>query len=187
MSWSEENRPAPAAGRRALLALLLLPLAGCGFHPLYAEQSTLGFDPTLAAIKVEPIRDRIGQILEMQLREELNPRGVDVPQFYTLSVALTVVRADLGIQTDATSVRSQISAQANYTLVEISHNNAVYSDTITAVTAFNVPSDAYAATVEENTARTRAVQDLGREIAIRLALFARQQRDARAADARPRP
>ena len=45
MSWSSF---------RALAALVLLPLASCGFHPLYSERSPIGYDPDLAAIDVRP-------------------------------------------------------------------------------------------------------------------------------------
>ena len=72
--------------RRLLAALALLPLVACGFHPLYAERSPLGYDPALAAIDVRPAPDRIGQIIAQTLREQLNPRGAHLPARYILTL-----------------------------------------------------------------------------------------------------
>src|SRR5215469_9506378 len=83
MSWSR---------RGILAALAAAPLAGCGFRPLYGGHAAGEYDPRLATIKVTPIADRNGQILELALREKLNPRGVALPTRYTLSVTLTLGR-----------------------------------------------------------------------------------------------
>ena len=70
MSWCERVF-APAAPAM----LLLIALSGCGFHPLYGEQSAFGYDPTLASVEVRPVPDRVGQLLVQAVREELDPRG----------------------------------------------------------------------------------------------------------------
>jgi LPS-assembly lipoprotein len=167
MSWSR---------RTLLLALAAAPLAGCGFHPLYGGQTAGEYDPLLASIKVEPIRDRDGQLLELALRERLNPRGVDVQQRYTLGVALTLVREDLGIQRNATSTRAEILADADYTINGQGLRIAGRSHT---VSAFNLQNDAWAATVAENDARERAIDQLADAIVTQLTLWARRQEAAR--------
>ena len=73
------------ARRGFCLAALLLALAGCGFHPLYAAGGGVrDWDPALAAISVRPIPDRPGQILALALRENLNPSGVSAPKRWDL-------------------------------------------------------------------------------------------------------
>ncbi len=156
-------------------ALLLLLLGGCGFHPLYAEQSTLGYDPALAAIAVQPVPDRLGQILTTSLREQLNPRGVALPQRYLLQVTMQTTRGDLGIRRDASASRSNLNLRAHYALFRAGSTAAIYNDSVNFITSFNIPDDAYAATVTEQNAREQAARDLGEEIALRLALFLRQQ------------
>jgi hypothetical protein len=64
--------------RRSMLALALLPLAACGFHPLYSEAVQRDENPQLAGIIVSQIPDRYGQQLELALREALNPEGLSV-------------------------------------------------------------------------------------------------------------
>ncbi len=166
MSWS----------RRALLPLLLLPLPACGFRPLYAERAEEAEEPGLAAIKVLPIRDRIGQLLELSLRESFNPRGVAVETRYTLTVGLTVSRVDLGLQRDATSTRARVDVYANFVLADASSGTAVFNGRSQSTSAFNVITDAYSAQVSEDDARVRTVRDLSEDIRTRLALFLRHQR-----------
>lgn len=167
MSWSR---------RGILAALAAAPLAGCGFHPLYGGHTAGEYDPRLAAIKVAPIPDREGQLLELALREKLNPRGVTLPTRYTLTVNLALVRSDLGIQRNATSTRSEVNATANYTLIGDGSRIAGNSRT---VSAFNLQDDAWAATVAENDARERAIEDLADAIYMQLSLWSQRQTAAR--------
>jgi LPS-assembly lipoprotein len=165
MSWS----------RRALLSLLLLPLGGCGFHPLYGEATLAADEPALASIVVQPISDRIGQQLELSLREALNPNGISVEPRYRLATQLVQIRADLGIQRDATSTRGRVDVYATMILTDFKTGKSVYSSRTQSTSSFNILQDAYAAQVAEEDARTRTVRDLTAEIRTRLALFVRQQ------------
>ena len=120
------------------------------------------------------VPDRIGQILVSSLREQLNPTGQPVPARYVLSVTMSVDRSDLGIRRDNTSTRGELSINATLSLHEADGDKIVYSDAVRTVTSFNLPDDAYAATVAEDTARTEAADELGREIAERLTVFVRR-------------
>lgn len=167
MSWS----------RRALLPLLLLlPLGACGFRPLYAEREEPGEEPALAAIKVMPIKDRIGQMLEMALRESFNPRGLSVETRYTLNVALAVSQYDLGIQRDATATRGRVDVYATIQLKDAKSDKQIYTARAQSTSSFNLLDDAYAAQVAADDARTRCVRDLTDEISTRMALFLRSRR-----------
>lgn len=164
MSWS----------RHILLGLLLLPLAACGFHPMYGEAEQQVLEPDLAAITVAPIKDRMGQQLELALREALNPEGLAVKPRYRLEVVLIASRADLGIQRDATSVRGSVSASVSFYLVDIEAQKRIYTSRAQSVADFNILTDAYAAQVAEDDARTRTVRELSNEIRARLAIFVQQ-------------
>src|SRR6185312_10416828 len=94
--------------RRGFAALLLAAagiLSGCGWEPLYADRETTAADAELRAIKVNPIAERIGQRLEMSLRNSLNPTGEETKQRYTLSVILTTSLASLGVQSQGLGTR----------------------------------------------------------------------------------
>jgi LPS-assembly lipoprotein len=165
MSWS----------RRALL-LLLPPLAACGFRPLYAEREETTEEPGLAAIKVLPIKDRIGQMLEMALRDSFNPRDRPVETQYTLSVSLAVSRYDLGIQRDATATRGRVDVYATLQLRDAKSAKVIYTSRAQSTSSFNILDDAYAAQVAEDDARRRTVRDLSDEIRTRMGLFLRSRR-----------
>src|SRR5690242_21005659 len=64
--------------RRVLLALAVgapAALSGCGWRPLYADLEAGPASEELRAIHVDPILERIGQRLEIALRNSLNPTG----------------------------------------------------------------------------------------------------------------
>ena len=72
-------------------AISLAPLTGCGWAPLYADRAAGPADTELAAIKVAPIPERIGQSLALQLRQWLNPTGAAGP----LALSVAHAAADL--------------------------------------------------------------------------------------------
>src|SRR5271166_4070652 len=78
--------------RPALLAVAaaMLALSGCGWTPLYGDPETGPASEELRAIHVDPIAERIGQRLEIALRNSLNPTGEPTPTRYRLSTALAV-------------------------------------------------------------------------------------------------
>lgn len=176
MSWSSGRAGMGRRdrwSRRAALTLALLPLAACGFHPLYSEQIDERESPVLAAIIVSPISDRYGQELELALREALNPSGISVKPLYRLQVAVNAQYINLGIQRDASSTRGRIDANATITLFDITTGHAVYTSSTQSSSNFNIVQDAYAAQVAADDSRVRTVRELTSEIRTRLTLFLR--------------
>ena len=161
--------------RRLAFALLLLPLAGCGFHPLYGEAAQLREAPELAGVVVAPIPDRYGQELELSLREALNPEGLEVKPRYRLQVVILSTRSDLGIQRDASATRGRVDVYATFTLLELPAGKQIYASRAQSTSAFNILQDAYAAQIAEDDARSRTVTDLTNEIRTRLLLFLRDR------------
>ncbi len=176
MSWFSTARPRAVATRGVVLLVVVCALAGCGFRPLYAPRAPQDWDPDLAAIAVGSIADRPGQILALALRENLNPGGVAVATRWRLNTRLTVARADLGIQRNATATSSEITVSASYVVTEASSGKQVYSSTSRAVGDFNQLNDAYATQVAADDAQDRALREVADEMTMRMALFVRQQR-----------
>ncbi len=170
MSWSS------AARRLTVLAMLCVVLAGCGFHPLYAPKSSNDWDPDLAAIRVAPIKDRPGQILELALRENLNPAAAKVAARWRVNTDLTISRSDLGIQRNATATTSEITVNVRFTVFDLKSGTPIYTSTARAVGDFDQIYDAYATQVAADAARDRALRQISDEMTLRLALFVRKQR-----------
>jgi LPS-assembly lipoprotein len=160
--------------RRVAFAFAMLPLAACGFHPLYAENRRVADEPALAAIKVMPIADRMGQQLELSLREQLNPHDLSLETRYQLSITLAVSRADLGIQRDATATRGQVNVTAIIVLADAKTAKVLYRASAHSLSAFNVVNDAFAAQVAQDDSDLRTVRDLADEIRTRIAIFLQQ-------------
>ena len=66
--------------RRIFVLVFGMPLlvSGCGWTPLYADAEETPANTELRAIRVDPIAERIGQKLEIALRNSLAPAGEPV-------------------------------------------------------------------------------------------------------------
>jgi LPS-assembly lipoprotein len=173
------------ASLRSLLAVALaaaLGLSGCGWEPLYADRESGPADAEMRAIKVDPIPERIGQRLTLALRESLNPDGAPAPQRYRLSILLSAVRSDLGIQQTGLGSRGKLDASANLTLRDIKTGAPLLATSSHVSESFDILANEYASIVAEDDARTRAVEELRRDIVTRLTLFLQR----RAAEAAPK-
>jgi LPS-assembly lipoprotein len=171
-----EGRTGPT--RRPLLGLLLLAplaLAGCGWEPLYADRATGPGDAELRAIQVAPIAERIGQRLTIGLRESLNPDGVPTPQRYLLRTTLEIYRADLGVITQGLGTRGRLDVYANYALSDIMTGKPVLGGRSHAAESFDILANEYSNVVAEDDARTRAVEELRRDMLAQLTLFVQRR------------
>src|SRR5215469_6448467 len=94
-------------------------LSACGWTPLYADIKTEATSEELRAIKVDPIPERIGQRLEIALRNSLNPIGEPTPGRYRLGTTLAVTLSNFGIQSQGLATLGQIDAVATFKLVDL--------------------------------------------------------------------
>jgi LPS-assembly lipoprotein len=158
----------------------LAALTGCGWAPLYADRAAGPADTELAAIKVAPIPERIGQSLALQLRQWLNPTGADVPTRYLLRTVLQTTRLDLGVLKLGLGTRARFDVVANFTLVDITSNTALLTASSHAAESFDIVANYYSNVVAEEDARKRAAEEIRRDIVTQLTAFL-QRRAASAA------
>ena len=148
------------ATRRQILSLGLgLPamLAGCGWEPLYANRDTAPASADLRAIRVAPIPERVGQRLEMALRNSLNPAGLPPgKQLYVLNVTLSISLADLGIQSQGLGTRGEVQVYATYRLSDITTNKQLQASTVHAADSFDIEANGYSTVVAEDDAYRHA-------------------------------
>jgi LPS-assembly lipoprotein len=158
-------------GLGMVLGLGLALLGGCGWAPLYADLETGPASEELRAIKVGPISERIGQKLALALRQALNPTGEPTPQRYLLRTTLSTSRQDLGVQTQGLGTRAKLDAFANFSLNDSTTGAQLLIGTSHAAESFDIEANEYSNVVAEDDARTRAVEDMRRDIVTRLTLF----------------
>jgi LPS-assembly lipoprotein len=170
-------------GRGALFALAVtlgMPLAGCGWEPLYADPHSGPVSAELRAIKVSPISERIGQRLETALRNSLNPTGEPTKYLYTLNTTLIVALSDLGLQSQGTATLARLDVYANSVLIDNHNGTTLLTNTFHVQNSFALNPNQYSTVVGEDDAQVRSVAELNEEIVTRLNLFL-QYRAAKAA------
>ena len=160
-------------------AVLALPLiASCGFQPLYAERGDVAAADQLAAVRIEPLPDRSGQVLYNALRDGLNPLGRPASPDYVLRIRLEETSEELALRTDETATRVNLTLTASFALVPIESKEPVFEGVSRTTTAYNVLASPYATLTSSEDARSRALDDLAREIRQRLVIFLTRQASA---------
>ena len=168
MSW--RSRSALAG-----LALLGASLAGCGFHPLYAEQTGGGtLDPVLASVEVPQVHDRLGQALTNYLRDGFNPTSAGVAKRYRLEVSLIKSEYDQAIRSDGTASYTNVHLTATYVLRQLGDGKAVITANAVAHNGFDVLDNQYGNTIAGQSLEMRAVRDLSDQIQSRVAIYFQQ-------------
>jgi len=155
----------------ALAAAAAQLLSGCGWTPLYADIQTGAASEELRAIKVDPISERIGQRLEIALRNSLNPTGEASPPRYRLSTTIAIWLGNLGIQSQGLATLGQIDAYATFRLVDIQTGSVLLTNSVHVANSFDLNPNQYSTIVGEDDAGVRTVTELNQEIVTRLTLF----------------
>jgi len=172
ISWS---KAAAAVGGLVLCALVL---AGCGFEPVYGARQDAGTAAEFATIRIDPIEERVGQLLRNQLLDSLNTRGEPPHAAYRLQVIVTEIKQEVAVQRSELATRSNMVLTATYRLLDISNKAYVMTRTSTVSASYNVLSNEFATLANEADVRERGVHDLSEDITRQLALFFRNRATA---------
>jgi LPS-assembly lipoprotein len=167
----------------AIVIAVLLALSGCGWTPLYANPESGPANAELRAIHVDPIPDRIGQRLEMALRNSLNPTGEPTKERYRLQTTMSVSLSDLGLISQGTATLGRVDLVATYRLLDLKNGTVLLTNTVHTQDSFALNPNQYSTVVAENDAGVRGVVELDQEIVTRLSLFLQR----RLAEQSPKP
>ena len=174
MSWFERARRM-LRRRGALLVPLagMLALSGCGFQPMYARTESAPASPVdkMAAVRIAPLPDRIGQQMHNLLRDRLNPRGQPREPAYLLKLRLSESRRELGVRKDETATRANLFVHAVFSLREMKSKRVLLRGSTTSVNSYNILTDQFATMFSENDARKRALRELSDAIRTRLGIY----------------
>ncbi|HWA46804.1 MAG TPA: LPS assembly lipoprotein LptE [Dongiaceae bacterium] len=167
--------------RRAALGILLggvaLGAAGCGWKPLYGTRyptgqasGAPGIDKQLAAVRIEPIANRLGQQLHNQLRDGLNPLGQPASSTHRLYVTLSVRTYGALTRTDLSATRRNVEVTAFYKLVD-SSGKPVLEDSSQTITGYDEFDDPLNDISANESAQERSTIQLAELIKVRLAAY----------------
>jgi LPS-assembly lipoprotein len=157
--------------RLALAAAAPLMVSSCGWAPLYADTEGGPAGEELRAIRVDPIPDRLGQKLEMALRNSLNPSGEPTKPRYVLRTTPTVRLSNLGIQAQGLASLGQLDVSLSYALLDLQSGAPLLNGTVHVANSFDLNPNQYSTIVGEDDAAVRSVAELDQEIVTRLTLF----------------
>jgi LPS-assembly lipoprotein len=165
---------------RFCAALGLLPLAACGFHPLYGGTATgPGIARTLSEIYVEPIPDRVGYQLRNALLDLFNATGRGDDAAYRLKLTLNEEEQAVALQTNTNITRYNYTLKAHYELIPKGSTDVAKSGDVASLTAYNVAAAPYlyATVAAERDAKERAANEIAERIRIAVAVYLRSEAD----------
>ncbi|MFN4283643.1 MAG: LPS assembly lipoprotein LptE [Alphaproteobacteria bacterium] len=149
-----------------------LALAGCGFRPLYGERSAASVSaPELAAIQIDLIPNREGQLVRNALLDKMQPRGPAARPLYRLTVGISIGRESFGLRTDDTATRSSMTMSASYILTDLASGKPLLNANSRAVSSYNILDSDFATVISENDAIRRTANEVSEEIKTRVAIF----------------
>ncbi|MBV8094059.1 MAG: hypothetical protein JOY71_17010 [Acetobacteraceae bacterium] len=164
-------------GRRRLFVLLAgSGLAGCGFRPLYMPTASGGpgvAQRELAAISVDIIPDRPGQLLRQALQERLGAGASGIARRYDLSVGYGIAGEGIAIEPDSTITRIRLVGRADWTLrAQDPARTVVTSGLARIVDDLNIFQNQYfGADLENEAAQRRLATVIADQITTQLAAF----------------
>ncbi len=167
--------------RRGLLALgACALLSGCGFQPVYmptASGKAGVAQRELAAIQVDLIPDRPGQLLRQALQQRLEGAGEAAAHRYDLSVGFGISGEGIAVQPDSIATRVRTIGSATWTLTaQDPGQTRLTSGYARAVDGYNIFDTQYFAADLENEAITkRLAEALADQITLQLATYFRKR------------
>ena len=166
--------------RRALLVLAAcLAASACGFRPLYlpAAAGNAGAASDLAAVSVDVMPERTGQLLRQALQARLEGSG-GVAQRFTLSAGLVVSGEGIGVLPDNSVTRVRLIGNANWYLRAADPaRTLVTSGSARASDGYNVINQQYFfADLSNDATQRRIVEVIADQITLQLAAWFRSAR-----------
>jgi LPS-assembly lipoprotein len=151
--------------RKFLLGLALLPLAACGFTPVYGS----GGDG--ARVSVDEIEGRTGHFLRQELVRQLGNGVPGFPGESRLEVKLAESINRLAFAPDQAASRSDFIVSASFTLHGANDTQSV-TGTVRDAVSFNFADAAYADIAAQEAAQQRIATLLARSIREKLVIEA---------------
>jgi LPS-assembly lipoprotein len=167
--------------RRQMLRLgACASLSGCGFQPVYMPTASGRAGPAerdLAAIQVDLIPERPGQLLRQALQERFEGAAGSGPRRYDLAVAFWISGEGIAIQPDTIATRVRLIGNANWTLLaQDPGRTKLSSGSAKAVDAINILDTQYfAADLENEAVQRRLAEAVADQITLQLAVFFRKR------------
>lgn len=154
--------------RRWVLAALL-PLAACGFEPVYGTDKPA--TQMLGQIQIQVVKGRNGFELRDRLIERLGSADTSAP--YLLSYTSTVESEDLTISEDQDVTRYTLQGETKFRVIDIATKTVVYENSVLANTAYSATSGTFPTSIAERDANVRLSRTMADKIVTLLSITAK--------------
>jgi LPS-assembly lipoprotein len=158
-------------GGRFLAVGLAALAAGCGFQPVYGVHRPSR--PALAAVYVDIIPNRSGQLLRQALQAQLEGAANEAPKRYTLSVSYAEAIQGLDVQADNSTTRNRDVGTASWSL-HASDTPLVWlaGGTVRSVDGYNIiDQQFFYQDLEEDATQRRLAEALANQIVLAVGVF----------------
>lgn len=153
----------------------VLLLTACGFEPIYGARGGPETTAEMANIRIDPIEERVGQLLRNQLLDSLNPRGEPAQGRYRLQIQISESKGELAVRKSELATRANMMLTANYRMLDTKTNAFVMTRSSVVTASYNLVTNEFATLSAEADARERGVRDLSNDITRQIALYFRNQ------------
>ena len=126
---------------------------------------------------ISPISERSGQELHNQLRNRFNPLGQPADPLYVLSMKVIESIKKLGVRSDATATRANLTVRVLFKLRRTSDRKVVFKGTSSSTNSYDILDLEIQVSTEaaEQDARARGLQEVAAAMKTRIALYLRSQ------------
>lgn len=161
--------------------LSLLP--ACGFEPLYVERKSSEkwyykgeFDTSItdemAQIKVEPVSDRIGQLIRNELIDSFTPKGAPDKARYRLVVnSINKQVVQQALRDDITATRERVRYKVNYFLYDNQSGAELVKGNSLAYLSYDILANPYSTTFSQKKLEKDAAKIIANDISLRMGAY----------------
>ena len=162
--------------RRSFLLLGLLPLAGCGYRPLYGTANdSRGVVASMAAVSIPEAEDRLTQIIRNDLLSTMRPAGTAAEDRYTLLLKTQFTKTDVIDKPLRpplpVTTRQSARVTVTYELTGQGSDGPLTSGRTFSYVSFDVVRQPFADMQAETNAIERAAHEVSQDIRTRLAAY----------------
>lgn len=165
------------------LSAMLFLLTACGFEPLYVERKSgekwyyngefdTSITDELAQIKIEPISDRIGQMIRNELIDSFTPKGAPTHARYRLVVgSIDKQVTEQALRDDITATRERVRYLVNYNLYNIQSGEELVKGNSLAYLSYDIMANPYSTTFAQKKLEKNASKIIANDISLRLGAY----------------
>ncbi len=165
------------------LGFLLTSLTACGFEPLYVERKSnetwyykgefdTSISEEIAQIKIEPIADRLGQLIRNDLLDNLTPKGIpDSPKYRLEVFDIKKEVTEQAMRDDITATRERVRYTVKYKLLNARNNTELVAGNSIAYLGYDIMANPYSTTFAQKKIEKDAAKIIANDISLRMGAY----------------